>query len=165
MFAKLLAPELFSACILVSSNPGLSDPKEREVRLSKDLEWAGKFRETSWMPLMAEWDVQAVFAGHPQMARRESDYSRVSLARAMDIWSLGRQEDLKGESSIFNESTLLVSGGKDTKFRKIADRISRDSKVQHRVLEGAGHRVPWDQPSAFADLIRDFLAQRGLTSR
>ncbi len=142
-------PERWSGAVLVSAHPGLSEG--HDARLASDLEWARKFREMPWEELMHEWNSQAVLRGRA-LPRLESDFNRERLARALDEWSLGRQPNLRADLERLPIPALYVTGADDKKFTSLMKGLE-----QHVVVEGAGHRVPWDQPEKFRTLLRDFL--------
>jgi 2-succinyl-6-hydroxy-2,4-cyclohexadiene-1-carboxylate synthase len=163
LHALKMAPELYDGAILVSCNPGLRNQTERDERIKQDLLWAERFRNTPWEKLLREWDAQAVFqttsqAGLAKRPRLESSFSRIGLVRALDQWSLGRQEDLRQVPA--GTRTLVISGQQDTKFTQISTEWAQQTGVQHRIVENVGHRVPWEQPRAFSAVVADFIRER-----
>lgn len=142
-------PERWSAAVFVSAHPGLSEG--HDARLASDLEWAQKFREMPWEELMRQWNSQGVLQGRA-LPRLESDFDRACLSRALDEWSLGRQRNLRADLARLSIPTLYVTGAEDAKFTSLMKGLER-----HEIVEGAGHRVPWDQPETFRALLRDFL--------
>ena len=55
----------WAAAMIVSAQPGLADPVEREARLVSDGGWAGMLEkgEQGWANFQTAWDLQPVLAG------------------------------------------------------------------------------------------------------
>jgi 2-succinyl-6-hydroxy-2,4-cyclohexadiene-1-carboxylate synthase len=187
MHAVVKFPERFSAAIFISANPGLSsEPVADEVRRqrqSSDSLWAERFRSDEWHSVCAAWNDQAVLrrsSGQIQnsgeglesgpaggeWARKVSDFDRENLAWALENWSLARQRDLRRPLLASGLPMLYLTGSEDSKFTNIISDLSRqfDARKQHRhtVIEGAGHRLPWDQPHRFSDVLCRFLNEQVL---
>jgi pimeloyl-ACP methyl ester carboxylesterase len=71
-------------------------------------------------------------------------------------------------SEFFTEAwpfpTLLINGENDAKFAGLgqawmASVATRGARLPHRLVPGAGHRVPWDQPDLTAEIIAEFLSK------
>jgi 2-succinyl-6-hydroxy-2,4-cyclohexadiene-1-carboxylate synthase len=171
MHAAIAAPELYRALIVVSSHPGLSGEAEKEQRREADRIWAGRFSRESWAEVIEAWNSQPVLLSprvqsHAQaqaqaqaqtLERREEDFSRVVLASALESWSLGHQRDLRGEIARLSIPVLFVSGATDVKFSALMKGLQLGPRQSFVEISGAGHRVPWDQPLAFASAVREFL--------
>lgn len=156
-------PELFSGVMIVSANPGLVNESEKPARLANDLQWAERFRSEPWETVIGAWNAQPVLRTPPgamQLPRNESDFDRNALARALDIWSLARQRDLRRSIANLPIPALFVSGEKDTKFDQLMRGLELPKRSEYRAVAGAGHRVPWDRPDEFAGLLARFLRDR-----
>ena len=94
--------------VIVSGHPGLCDASERPARLAEDARWADRLRGDSWENVLADWEARQVFAAgippahwRPELRRVwEADRAalesrREGVARSLDAWSLGRQDDLR----------------------------------------------------------------------
>lgn len=162
MQALLQAPELYRAAVIVSAHPGLTNEGERADRLASDQKWAERFRTEEWSALMAAWQGQGVLKpsseAQIEMIRREREFDREDLARALEIWSLGRQPDLRSLLSSLQVPVLFMSGSEDAKFTRLLGELQLTPKQALRVIENAGHRVPWEQPQSFISAVREFLA-------
>ncbi len=169
LHALKLRPDLFEGAILVSTNPGLKSAAEREARLAADQLWADKFRRTEWSALMSEWNSQNVFT-QPQnlasdaivLARDESDFDRELLAESLELWSLGFQQDLEAALKELELPLLFITGQADAKFTALASALLQSpawGDREHHVIDGAGHRVPWDAPQDFRSLVAKFLSR------
>lgn len=52
-----------------------------------------------------------------------------------------------------------MTGSDDKRYGRIGDELAgRIPALRHDVIPDAGHRVPWDQPDAFAAAVSRFLA-------
>ncbi len=165
MQAVLKRPELYRALIVVASNPGLTEEEDRQRRLALDQKWAERFRNEEWSSLIEAWTAQPVLRAPRQksldavsLSRVETEFDREALARGLDLWSLARQPDFREGLSQLRVPALFISGSEDTKFTEIMRGLRLTSSQKLLVIEGAGHRVPWDRPQAFAQAVRDFLA-------
>ena len=161
MHALLLRPERFSAAVFISGHPGLPSETERQARVLSDSEWATRFRSESWTDLMTAWNEQSVLrpVGESVISRAERDFDRGTLARALECWSLGRQRDLRPNLTSIRVPILLLTGAADKKFTALNAEWIRSlgpGHIQHRVVAGAGHRVPWEQPQNFIEAMQGF---------
>lgn len=157
-------PQLFSGAILVSANPGLASEDERIKRLAQDQIWAKRFLSDEWTSVIADWNAQPVFqvpGGTSPLVRKSADFDRQSLAAALDLWSLGRQGDLRSKLATLQLPLLYITGEHDQKFTALTAAGHRPAQHQHIVLGGAGHRVPWDRPEEFQKQVAKFAGRCG----
>jgi len=109
--------------------------------------------------LADEWDEQPVFCGIENQAPRnlgEMDPDR--LSQQFDVFSKGLQQNLLPELAELNSPPVLfLSGEKDQKYQKIGEELSKSSSVvTAQVVADAGHRVPWENPETFVQVLIDF---------
>ncbi len=153
-------PLLWDGVVIVGANPGLDTEDTRLQRRRSDELWAQRFQAEPWADLLAAWDAQPVFAGKPASMppRRETDFERARLAGALRRWSLGAQSPLWGPLEHFSRPLLWVAGAEDTGqaafCRRLHDTVPG---IQLWIADGAGHRVPWEQPQAFAARVGEFI--------
>jgi len=161
LHALLAAPEAWRAAILVSAHPGLASEAERSARRAADEVWARRFETDAWADLMRAWHAQPVFGGRGgSRARGEARFDRTRLAAALRVWSLGTQENLRPRLRTLRCPVLWLAGDGDEKFVRVArDAAPEVPDVELRIVEGAGHRVPWEAPDAFHALCRTFLSR------
>ena len=167
-------PDLWDHAVIVSAHPGLpnlTDGQDRETRFQADLRWAKRFETESWSGLMKDWEAQAVFSGSkslnlpeaPNMhgVSREREFNRSILAQALTQWSLGKQANLLPRLTQLGKRIRWVAGEKDSKFDAVA-RLAASSHPAFRYscIEKAGHRVPWDQPEIFKNLLLREMDER-----
>ena len=157
LHAVLDKPELWKSAAFVSTHPGLSTEAERATRIVKDGIWAMKFLTVEWSTLMEKWNEQPIFAYSKRLDREESDFSRPILADVLTYWSLGQQEDLRERLANLDLPIQWIVGNNDSKFVEFSNSVTlKHPKSRIIQVEGAGHRVPWDQNETFIDLIRAF---------
>lgn len=156
LHALISRPEHFAGGVLVGGNPGLASEEQRQTRLLADAAWAERFRHEPWEAVVGDWERQSVFAGSSPRPRPEDSYSREKLSRALLCWSLGAQEDLAGRLAGLPLPLLWVAGARDEKFAAIA----RQQPGEHLIVEDAGHRVPWDRPGVFVEILQTFTRER-----
>jgi len=161
LHAALLEPKKWSGAIFVSAHPGLLSPEARAQRLEADQKWAQRFLNESWLSLMSGWNSQSVLQSSAQteaiiLERNEADFERQKLAFGMDAWSLGRQGDLRLALEKLELPVLFLSGAADEKFTSLLKTLHLNSCQEHRVVLGAGHRLPWEQPKEFMKIVKEF---------
>ena len=158
--AYLDNPELWSAVIIVSADTGFQDESYKERQLEIDRRWGERFREENSGELMAEWDALPVFCGLPNLAFREVErLEGGKIADFFDRFSKGRQDDLlprlKGMES---PPILFLSGDRDVKYGKFGRILAEKCPaITHKVIKGAGHRVPWENREGFVEEVQAFL--------
>lgn len=148
---QILESHRFRAAVIVSA--GLNAPDDE--RRARDEAWARRFESDDWSSLMRDWNAQPVFGGHT-VERREEDYDRADLARALRQWSPAVMPPPRLQS--IETPILWVAGERDAKYVEIGrEAVSRLQDAELWICPGAGHRVPWEQPEAFARRLRAFL--------
>ncbi|MFT4547733.1 MAG: 2-succinyl-6-hydroxy-2,4-cyclohexadiene-1-carboxylate synthase [Verrucomicrobiales bacterium] len=150
------------AAVIVSAHTGL--PDRRETRLAQDQGWARKARSMPWADFLAEWHAQPVFVrGEFEPDRSGLEAQREAIALAFDRWSLGRQEDLLPRLAGVKIPVLWVNGARDEKFTRIGKAACEVlQQGEHVIIENCGHRVPWEVPEQFSELVLRFLSRHSL---
>lgn len=165
--AMLARPDLYRSAVIVSAHPGLALESERASRRESDERWAERFLSEPWEELIAAWNSQGVLA-RPEISRSddgkairlerlEREFDRVRLARAMRLWSLGRQEDLRPQLARLQLPILFMSGGEDEKFTRLLSALTLSPFQERQVVPSAGHRLPWDDPDEFRQRLEGFV--------
>lgn len=148
----LLGGAHYERAIFVSTGLGLEHG--REERAAADERWAQRFERDDWASLMRDWNAQPVFGGHA-VARDERDYDRAALARALREWSPGVLPPVAARLHELTIPTLWIAGARDAKYVAEAERGAALAASGERVIiDGAGHRVPWEAPEAFIAVLR-----------
>lgn len=143
LHALLAAPDLWNGAIVLSAHPGLPLGSERLARYESDKAWAARFRSEPWKRLIALWDSQKIFAHDPpNKPRLEKEFERESLAAALEYWSLGLQEDLRGPLQALDLPILFVTGSLDATYSSLAASLQLSNKTSRCLsLPLAGHRL------------------------
>jgi 2-succinyl-6-hydroxy-2,4-cyclohexadiene-1-carboxylate synthase len=151
----------WQAAVIVSTHPGLEIEIDRAVRRAADAEWATQALAGNWKNFLDAWNAQPLLGSGPM---RDSPASgslvmrRREIARSFVDWSLGAQEPLWDRLNEIKIPMLWIVGENDPKFRALAERaVSLLPNAQLLIAQAAGHRVPWEAGSWFADQVASFL--------
>ena len=157
MHALVATSARWSRAVIISADPGSGHVPDRLVR---DAEWARLACE-GWDEFCEQWNRQGVFGERaaPWDRRGFSPQRQMAVARGFEEWSVGRQSDLRAAIRACAIPLLWVVGERDEKFVRLAASVCGGaSHAELLVVEGAGHRVPWEQPEVVAEAIRSFLS-------
>jgi 2-succinyl-6-hydroxy-2,4-cyclohexadiene-1-carboxylate synthase len=185
----LAEPDLYRSALLISVNPGLDEADEqgRESRLLFDRQWAQRMRRNPWEETWSAWNQQPVLKpgsramrlkemnGRQGKISRGLEGRREAWARAIELWSLGRQPDMRASLLEWSAGTstqtrplTIMTGTEDVKFTELTlawlkpqafSAISAPPSVRHRHALGAGHRVLQEAPEDIAAEISVLLKQ------
>jgi len=159
LHACLSRPDLWDAAIVVGADPGLESEEDKRLQLERDRNWARRLTSEPLEKLADEWDKQPVFCGLKNQAPRnpgEMDASK--LSRQFEVFSKGLQQNLVPKlAELKSPPVLFLSGEKDQKYQKIGQELAKSSPiVKAQVVADAGHRVPWENPETFVQVLIDF---------
>jgi 2-succinyl-6-hydroxy-2,4-cyclohexadiene-1-carboxylate synthase len=146
-----------SGMVLISAHTGLTTEEEKKQRAEEDQQWAEKFSTKPWEIIVREWNAQAIFS-HDRIRppRKESDFSRPLLSKALTEWSLSRQENMVDRLKEFQCPIYYFFGDKDEKFANLAKNI----QAQHRAIRlkpmVGGHCPQFSNPSEMAQVFPEF---------
>jgi len=156
-------------CCFVSCNPGFPEEDEgaRATRRASDDTWARRILDRPEREIWRAWDAQPVFHGSRSPSPREGlPAPRAVLALALRRLSPGAQPDFRPRLMAWPSPVLWITGALDTRFTALAqDLASAGVPAAFVRCEAVGHRVPWDNPAAFAHAVRTWMAQVMETSR
>ncbi|MBK1854280.1 alpha/beta fold hydrolase [Verrucomicrobiaceae bacterium 5K15] len=158
LHALLAKPDFWKSAVIISAHPGLSDESERAARRISDAEWSARALKGEWPEFLEQWSAQGVLEGVEMPERLSLKDRRASIARSFIDWSLGAQKDLTPRLQEIRTPVLWLSGERDRKFSELAaEAVPHLPQGHHEVVADCGHRVPWEKPTQFADLVRAFL--------
>ncbi len=151
----------WQAAVIVSAHPGLEVATDRTARRASDTEWATRALAGNWQEFLDAWNAQAVLGDAPMRDKQASGslvMRRREIARSFVDWSLGAQEPLWDRLGEITVPVLWVAGENDPKFLALAERaVSLMPQAHLAIAPGAGHRVPWEAETWFADQVAHFF--------
>jgi 2-succinyl-6-hydroxy-2,4-cyclohexadiene-1-carboxylate synthase len=159
LHACLSRPDLWRGAIIVGADPGLESEEEKRLQLDIDLKWAERLKREPLEKLAEEWDAQAVFCGLENAAPRNFDeLDAAKLGKKFEVFSKGLQENLAPKLAELQKPPILfLSGEKDQKYQQIGDELAKLCPVvKSQWVEDSGHRVPWENPESFCQVLIDF---------
>jgi 2-succinyl-6-hydroxy-2,4-cyclohexadiene-1-carboxylate synthase len=161
LHALLADPSPWHAAVIVSAHPGLEDDEERVLRRAADAEWASLALAGEWAQFLDSWNSQSILAGggigEDRARASRLSQRRREIARSFVDWSLGAQEPLWSRLGEISLPVLWITGKEDVKFTALAERaVASMRRASHLVVDGVGHRVPWQNEAAFCDAIANF---------
>jgi 2-succinyl-6-hydroxy-2,4-cyclohexadiene-1-carboxylate synthase len=163
LHVALHRPEVVHGLILVSTTAGIDDERERAARRDADEELAKVIEAEGVAAFLDRWLAAPLFASlPPDRAGREARLANTAdgLASSLRLAGTGTQESLWSRLHEIEMPTLVVTGGRDTKFTAVGDRLAACiPRATHAVIPGAGHAVPWEEPHGFAAAVNGWLTR------
>jgi 2-succinyl-6-hydroxy-2,4-cyclohexadiene-1-carboxylate synthase len=154
-------PSRYSHVIALSAHPGISDEKERQARLSYDLEWTDKLKHLEMDAFLTEWYDQPLFRSlrkRPDLLQsileKRKTQDPKKMADVMSLLSPARQNAI----GAFHPRTLFLYGDEDEKYQKLYSMIPKEVCV--RKIELSGHIVHLENPKACAMRIQEWLEEQ-----
>lgn len=148
----LLGGARYRRAVIVSAAISPAEAGRRE----RDEAWAKRFEGEPWRDLMRAWNAQPLFGGH-EVERREEDFDRAALARALRDWSPAALPPLAPRLHEIAIPILWIAGQRDAKYVAEGERaVGLLPAAELWVCPEAGHRVPWERREAFVDRVRRF---------
>lgn len=146
----LLAGARYKRAIFVSTSLGVEGEEARAARRAADEAWARRFETEDFDPVMSDWNAQPVLAG-PSLSRNRDDYD----PRALREWSSAVLPPVASRLHELTIPTLWIAGARDAKYVAEAKRAaSLTLRASAAIVEGAGHRVPWERSDEFVALLK-----------
>lgn len=164
MHALLDNPSKWKAAIIVSSHTGFKTEREKIARIQADSLWADRFEKEPWDQILKDWNEQPVFGGMDfVIPRLEEHFPREKRGHLLRVCSRGHQDDLSMAIQNTTVPILWICGQLDTSFQAAARELRFGHPFsQVEIVEGAAHRVPWEQPEKFLKLIQSFIKEVSL---
>ena len=108
-----------------------------------------------------EWDQSPVFGQSSNLAPRNlAELDSEKISQCFTTYSKGKQADLLpllGREN--NPPILYISGAEDIKYSKIGESLALAyPQINHQVIAGVGHRVPWENKDAFVEVVNQFIS-------
>ena len=159
LHACIHRPDLWQGVVVVGADPGLGSSEEKKHQFTRDCNWADRLKKEPLEELVREWDEQPVFCGIENSAPRNLDeLDPTQLSQQFEVFSKGLQENLAPKlAELQRPPILFLSGEKDQKYQGIGEKLSKSSSVvKAQVVPDSGHRVPWENPESFSQVLIDF---------
>ncbi len=156
------------ALVLIGATPGIADPEARRVRQSADGALARRIETIGVEAFLAEWMDKPIIATQrripspwrERMAARKRGHSAAGLAGSLRGMGTGAMEPVW--ERLPATPMLLVVGGKDDKFRMIADNVSVMVSGSEVVsVPGVGHCAHLEAVERAASVIDEFVRRVG----
>ncbi|MCI8367353.1 MAG: alpha/beta fold hydrolase [Eggerthellaceae bacterium] len=165
-------PLPLSALVLESAGLGPAPETERAAFANRSHDWAAKARTQGTESFMNWWGGLPLFASQralPEDRRallRQGRLANNSEALARALEGMGQQHQASEAETLAALDVLIsqdipvtfISGNLDAKYtaigEKLADRFAARPAFAHIIVENAGHNVHFEQPAAFAELLR-----------
>lgn len=165
----LAHPERWDHLILISTNPGISDPTARNMRIKEDAVLADRIETFGVDAFMKHWQEQPLIASQENIqtpwrdamltARRE--HQATGLAASLRQFGQGCFPNLWPELHKVSCPVLLLSGSLDRKYTTIAEQMKAALPFsKHQVLDGAGHMAHLEAPEQATRIILQFLEKQ-----
>jgi 2-succinyl-6-hydroxy-2,4-cyclohexadiene-1-carboxylate synthase len=147
----LLGGARYRKAIIVSARISAAEPG----RLERDEIWAQRFEAEEWGTLIYDWNAQSIFGGHA-MPRAEQDFDRRTLARVLRDWSPAVLPVVESRLLEIMIPVLWIAGERDLKYAAEGQHaVSLLPNAELALVPDAGHRVPWERPAEFVELVRN----------
>jgi len=162
----LQAPDRVPSLLLESASAGIEAPAERAERAAADESLAAEI-ESRGMPWFVDhWERHPMFHTQRSLPASVRDPIRErrflaapqGLAGSLRGMGQGVQPYLGHRLPGLSCPTLLVTGGLDTKYTSLSERMGASIPDSERlVVPAAGHNVHLEQPRAFERALLDHL--------
>jgi 2-succinyl-6-hydroxy-2,4-cyclohexadiene-1-carboxylate synthase len=152
--------------VLVGASCGLESPVERAQRVASDEDLASRLESEGIEAFVERWEALPLFASQKELPEAVRDAMRAAriaqepfaLAAALRAFGLGAQSPVGGALARLSMPVLLVAGGKDSKYCRIAEHMGeRIAGSRVAIVPDAGHAVPLEKPDEFSVLLAAFL--------
>jgi 2-succinyl-6-hydroxy-2,4-cyclohexadiene-1-carboxylate synthase len=167
LHVALQHPEVVRGLVLVGGTAGIDDPEEREARCRQDRATAARVRELGVERFVDEWLAQPIFSTlRPEDACRQARLESTveGLASSLELAGTGSQAPLWDDLHRIEVPVLVVAGAQDAKFAALGRRVAAavGGNAERVLVPDAGHTAHLEQPTAFLDALRPWLAHHGL---
>jgi 2-succinyl-6-hydroxy-2,4-cyclohexadiene-1-carboxylate synthase len=138
--------------VLIGASPGIADPDERAGRRRADEQLADEIERLTIEEFARRWASNPVLAGQPAWVQEDRlRNTPAGLGRALRGLGTGALPSLWERLGELRMPVVLVVGGRDEKFRGIAESMARSiARAELVVVPGASHAVHLEAPAAVA---------------
>jgi 2-succinyl-6-hydroxy-2,4-cyclohexadiene-1-carboxylate synthase len=158
LHVALAAPARVRRLVLIGSDPGIDDGRERAVRRAADGLLARELEEGSFELFVERWGAQPLFAGDPPEVREQIRMDQLrnephALARALRGLGTGSMPQLWPRLAELAMPVTFLTGDRDEKFVRIGRRVVEHAARAELVTLSGGHRLPLENPAGVASAI------------
>lgn len=166
--AAVLRPRRVERLVLESASPGLATDEERRDRREQDEARARALEAEGVAPFVERWMELPLFAsqrGLPPEVRASERRRRLAnraegLAVSLRGMGSGSQPSFWDALETLRAPTLLLTGGEDRRFGRLADDMAaRLHDARRRDVPGAGHAVHLEAPEAWLQAVLPFVEE------
>ena len=155
--------------VLVGGSPGISEEKERNVRVTEDEVLANYIMEHGAEAFINHWRKKPLIATQDNITR---DVLVDMQKNRMTNTAMGLAESLRGMGTGVMSSywdclenidceTMIVTGSEDIRFREIGDCMSQKIKRgSHKVIDGVGHAAHLEGIDMFCQIFKEMPFER-----
>jgi 2-succinyl-6-hydroxy-2,4-cyclohexadiene-1-carboxylate synthase len=155
----LACPHRVEALVLIGTTPGIADPVEREARAQEDRDLAEWIEGSTIEAFASRWARNPLFKGQaPEVAEAaRADRLRnepAGLAAALRGLGQGACEPLWGRLGELRMPVALVVGERDTRYRKVAERMAAAlPRADLLTVPATRHAVHLEAPAIMAQAL------------
>jgi 2-succinyl-6-hydroxy-2,4-cyclohexadiene-1-carboxylate synthase len=161
LHVALAHPERVSQLILVGPTAGIADEVERRSRRAADAQLAVEIEQSTIEAFARRWERRPIFKGQPAAVLEAAREDRLrntpaGLAEALRGLGTGTMEPLWGRLPELDMPVTVIVGERDSKFRKLGERIAglvADGRLV--VVSATGHAVHMEAPDLVAATITE----------
>lgn len=158
-------PEVVEALVVLGATAGLDDDAARAERVAADEVLARRLEDDGLEAFLDRWLALPLFGGlSPEAQHRTArlDNDARALATSLRLAGTGAQEPLWDRLHSVVAPVLVVAGALDQRFVATGERLvaAFGGNAELRLVPGAGHAAHLEQPQAFLDVVRPWLAER-----
>jgi 2-succinyl-6-hydroxy-2,4-cyclohexadiene-1-carboxylate synthase len=161
-------PDSVRSATLIGARAGIAAEEARSQRVRADEELADRIERDGIEKFVDDWMSLPLFASQARLgaeqlaaARRQRLQNRPrGLANSLRGMGAGAQPALAGKLRGFTAPVRLIVGAEDAKFHELAVELARDlPRARVETIPEAGHAAHLENPAAFLEVVRDFLAE------
>jgi 2-succinyl-6-hydroxy-2,4-cyclohexadiene-1-carboxylate synthase len=159
-------PDLISKLIIISANPGISEPSERTQRLEKDRQLADSITRDGIKSFLIKWYNLPLFQSlksHPKLLeelieKRIKDNDEKWVKKILIELSPGNVPNLWPQLSSIKIPLLYMAGSLDLNYVQILKEIEQKNLNFHTsIIENVGHNCYSEDATSVIKIIENYL--------
>jgi 2-succinyl-6-hydroxy-2,4-cyclohexadiene-1-carboxylate synthase len=163
----VLFPDRVRKLILESASPGLKTEGERQERNLADKKLGQFMHEKGMETFVDYWENLSLFESQKSLAREKRSAIRkqrlmnspIQLRKNLINMGTGNQPSYWGRLDEIQAEVLMIVGGLDLKFCRIAEDMQKTlKKGKIYQVKQCGHAIHVEQPEKFGTIVSEFLS-------